>query len=872
MSEWLDFLRFARPWALLLLFVPLIWLFFIMLRGRDWHPKRANWAALLRMLAVVMLILALAGPRVGSQVETRWVSFVLDLSQSAQLAGDPSQLLAQVRRLAPPKPHTRYGLIVFGRRPFIEQSFEETVTATEIHSEVDPVGTDISAALRLALDTFPPQGGKSIVLLSDGRPTQGQLDEVLARAAREGVQISTVPLEMRASEYWISRLDAPPEAAPHLPFTLSVEVSASDFAQGTLVIYRNGTLVPDLRRSVDLSPGLNDFTFKDELSDPGSYQYQAVLQMPGDSLAENNQYMALVEVHGGPQILLIAPKTPDESALPQLLGQAGYGFQTMTPSQWSPNAASLAVYRAIILDNVELVKLNDDQISALETYVRDQGGGLLLIQGRPAVEGFANKQFERMLPISYEGPQDLRRPPLALVMILDRSGSMSEMAGGARKIDLLKEAALSTLATLDPRSLIGVVAFSINYQWLIPLQSLEGEHRADLYPAIQGLSPGGGTDLYPALQDAIIALAGVQARVKHLIVFTDGQVDKSKSFSELFREIKASGITASSVAIGPDADLEVLKALADVGSGKLYPVADARDLPQITLEELQRVARNRWISGTTPVLPGPAVGRLGEIESTSIPPNDGHVLTFAKPTGEVELLVQGQGQDQAPDPLVSYWRYGLGQVAVLNTDLSGEGSASWVHWSGLTKLMSTLLGQAYSEEPPQLAQLKLSTQLAEGQLQAAVDAQSDGRWLDHLTLQAQLSSLNQSPIPLAFQQVAPGRYETSSESLAEGVYLLQLKALTLEGQSLGEIHRAVSVPYPDEYKEIGLDQMMLVHIARQTGGLYLEGADALPPPLLGHAIIYHEIWESLLLAGLLLFVGDLIARKLPRQPDRLDWD
>jgi hypothetical protein len=632
--------------------------------------------------------------------------------------------------------------------------------------------------------------------------------------------------------------------------------------QGTLAIYRNGVLLPDLRRSVELFPGLNTFTFKDKLSEPGIYQYQAILQVPGDSLTQNKQYTAMVEAQGGPQILLVAPQVPDQSALPQLLSQAGYGYQTITQGEWLPNAASLAPYREVILDNIELVKLTSDQLSALETYVRDQAGGLLLIQGRQAVEGFSNPEFERLLPVSYQGPQDLRKPPLALVMILDRSGSMSEMAGGARKIDLLKEAALSTIATLDPRSLIGVIAFSINYQWLIPLQALQGEHRADLYPAIQGLSPGGGTDLYPALEDAITALAGVQARVKHLIVFTDGQVDKSRDFPRLFREIKASGITASSVAIGPDADLEILKALSDMGSGKLYRVSDARDLPQITLEELQRVARNRWVKGTAPVLPGPAVARLAEIDPTSMPSNEGHVLTFAKPTSEVELLVQGQGEQ--PDPLISYWRYGSGQVAVLNTDLAGEGSASWVRWSGLTKLASALLGQIYSEEPPQLAQLKLATQIVEGRLQTTVEAQSEGRWLDQLTLQAQLSSLGQTAIPLRFQQVAPGHYEATSQALAEGSYLLQLKAASVEGQPLGEIHRALSVPYPDEYKEIGLDQMALVHIARQTGGLYLEGADALPPVLLGHAIVYHEIWAALMLVGLALFTLDLIARKLPR--------
>lgn len=856
MSAWLDFLRFTRPLLLLLLLAPLVW---ATLKGRFGRLALADGPLIMRTAAIVLLILALAGPRVGSQVEARWVYFVLDLSQSVQLAGEESQLLARLHQLAPIEPHTRYGLIVFGRQPVVEQDFQATISTTEVHSETDPVGTDIAAALRLALDTFPTQGGRSIVLLSDGRATEGGLDEVLARAAREGVQVSTVPLEARTSEYWVAGLQAPQDAALHLPFTITADIFASDAAQGTLALYRNGVLLPEERRSVELAPGLNHFLFKDQLSDPGIYQYQVVLRVPGDYLARNNEYSALVEARGGPQVLLIASRRPDDSALPKLLTQAGYDYQTSTPSEWLPNTASLAPYRAVVLDNVELTRLSADQIAALEAYVRDLGGGLLLIQGRQAVAGFADKAFERMLPIAYQGPQELRLPPMAVVLILDRSGSMSELAGGARKIDLLKEAAMGTVTTLDPHSLIGILAFTTTYQWIVPLQA--AERGAALYPAIQALSPGGGTDLYPALQEAITALDGAAARVKHLIVYTDGKVDKTKDFPQLFSEIQQGQITASAISIGPDADMQILKGLADVGNGKLYQVPDAHDLPRITLEELRRVARSRWVKGTSPVLPGPAAGRL-EIDPASIPPVNGHVLTFPKPTSEVQLLAQGQGQ--AADALSSYWRYGLGQVAVLNTDLSGEGSASWVRWPGLTKLASTLLGQVYSEEPPELAQFKLSTELSQGRLQATVDAESDGHWLDKLAFQGQLSGLGNAGIPLAFQQVGPGRYQATSEPLAQGVYLLQLVGSAPEGQMLGEIHRGLSVPYPAEYREIGLDQMTLIHMARQTGGLYLEGAPQLPPVLLGHAVIYHDIWSGLLLAGLLLFVGDLIARKLPR--------
>ena len=853
MNSWLDLIRFAHPWVLLLLLLPLAGLL---------RRQVRSWPMLLRLLVLTALILALSGPGVGSQVETRWVYFLLDLSQSTRLADDPAGLLAQVRQLAVPRPHTRYGLIVFGRQPLIEQSFQPTIAVREIHSTIDPLGSNIAAALLLALNSFPAEGGKSVVLLSDGRSSGGELDQVLARARGQGVQISAWPLADIHSEYWIARLQAPWQVSQQLPFRLQVQVFANSYAQDTLVIYRDGRLLPQMRRKVKLSPGLNRFSFQDQLDQPGLYRYQAVLQVPGDSLAQNNKYTVLVEAQGGPQVLLISAKTPDESVLPKLLAQAGYAYRQTTLRQWQPSAVGLLSYRAVILDNAPLSELNTEQIATLSGYVRDQGGGLLLIQGRSAVEGFDNKQFERILPLSYEGPQELRLPPLALVLVLDRSGSMGEAAGGARKLDLLKHATLGTVSALAPRSLLGIIAFSVGHQWVLSLGQVPS--RASLAQAIGKLTAGGGTDLYPALQAAIGALAKVQARVKHLIVFSDGKVAKvGKDFSRLFRQIRADGITASAIAIGPNADMQILQELRRAGQGKIYQVMDAHDLPRITLEELRRVVRNRWLQGSSPVLPGPAVGRLGPVAPARIPPLDGHVLTFPKPTSEVELITPGQGEQ--PDALVSYWRYGLGQVAVLNTDLAGEGSGGWVRWSGLSRLVGQLLGQVYSEEPPQLAQFKLQTHLSGGRLQATVEAQRGGRWLDRLELKARLSQVGQAEIPLVFHQVAPGRYQASSGPLPQGVYLLQLQGASAAGKDLGRLRRALSVPYPAEYRAIGLDQMTLVHIAQQTGGRYLEGASKLPPQLLGHRVIYLEIWPALLLAGLALFLADLITRKLPQR-------
>jgi len=557
-------IRFQSLSALLWLLVPTALLLGAWRWGlwaRRSGPERL--ALLLRAAALVLLALALSGPQLLSRVETHYVYFVMDLSEGTRAARLSQDWLARLREWAVPRPHVQYGLIVFGRGAAVEAPVGPTLDVDRVYTPVDGEATDLAAALELALGTFPPGGARTIVLLTDGQATEGgrKLGTLLARAAREGVRIFTVPLEAPAGtgEFAVQDLRMPEEVAVGLPFEYRALVYASRPTTARWLVYRDGKLLQS--SEVPLQRGLNFLTGRDELAAPGVYEYRAELVVPGgvDTLPQNNAFRALVEAVGEPQIALVhARGDPSPTPLESLLQRAGYAYTRIPLEELAPTPAALLPYRAVILDDVPLQALTRRQIEHLERYVRDLGGGLWVIQGRRAVEGFEDRAFERLLPVTYEGPEEIQRPAIALVMLLDRSGSMGELAGAYHKIDLLKQAAMEAIERFEGKNLLGVIAFDARYEWIVPLDKVGGR-RAQILQKIGRLSPGGGTDIYEALRDAVEALRNVKTRVKHILVFSDGKVARDRrDFQRLFREIAGSTISASSIAIGAQADFDFL--------------------------------------------------------------------------------------------------------------------------------------------------------------------------------------------------------------------------------------------------------------------------------------------------------------------------
>ena len=160
---------------------------------------------------------------------------------------------------------------------------------------------------------------------------------------------------------------------------------------------------------------------------------------------------------------------------------------SLPPPEKSPLLLEdLDAYEAVILSDVEADTMTPVEMEALAIYVRELGGGFILVGGESVYgeEGYSETVVEEILPVSF----DLERPSVALIIVLDKSGSM-----GGEKLELAKEASKAAVEVLRNDHMIGIVAFDYDHYcpWIcrrqrIAKKSIEGS--AESSPAVRPIS------------------------------------------------------------------------------------------------------------------------------------------------------------------------------------------------------------------------------------------------------------------------------------------------------------------------------------------------------------------------------------------------
>ena len=118
------------------------------------------------------------------------------------------------------------------------------------------------------------------------------------------------------------------------------------------------------------------------------------------------------------------------------------------PPQGMPDAlADLQNYELLILSNVPATALSMRQMEVARTYVQDLGGGLIMLGGDQSfgLGGYYKTVLEEILPVRSDFEKEKEKPSLAMVLVIDKSGSM-----GGEKIEMAKEAAKSAVELLGP--------------------------------------------------------------------------------------------------------------------------------------------------------------------------------------------------------------------------------------------------------------------------------------------------------------------------------------------------------------------------------------------------------------------------------------
>lgn len=827
----------------------------------DLPPWQQRLSALLRMLLVAALALALARP--STIGERRTVATVLVVDVSASIGDrqlDAARALVEEARAA------RHGddllrLITFGSHPrLVDLPPDGTPLPPDALARHDADGSDLAAALTLSYGLYPPGTLPRAILVSDGNETEGDVAAEAAEAARRGVRVSVVSFPRAAAdEVLVRSLTLPSDVKVGAPFEVTAEVYSSRAQPATLTLYRDEFINPlEGRKRVALAAGANTVRWKAEVAQAGFTTFRAVVGSAGgeklhDTLAANNAAVASLSVKGKPRVLYVEGEPGSAGYLAHALGRESIDVDLRGSYGLPASPRELAAYDLVILSDVAQTFVGPAQMAALESYVRDLGGGFIMAGGENSFGsgGYTGSRLEKLLPVRFDTEKKRDQPGLALALVIDRSGSMT-----GEKLELAKDAAKATAELLGADDLLGVIAFDSQPTPIVRLQ--RAANRVRIGSDISRLNAGGGTNILPALKEAYDELDPARAKLKHVILLTDGQASYD-GIRELCDEMAEHKITISAVGVGAEADKTLLTMIAERGGGRFYYTQSAQNIPKIFTKETTEVARNALVEEQVGVHVQKRAELLDGVGIETAPPLRGYVSTKPKPLSDV-ILVSDLGE-----PILARWRVGLGQAAAFTSDVKNRWAVHWINWPGYAKFWAHLVRSTMRHATSASGRsFELSADVDPPRARVSVDAiGADDKFVNGLdtTLQVIDPEHPGDKRQFAMRQTAPGRYEGEFTPGRYGAFLLRA-IHSANGQTVAESTGALSLPYPREYLALPADEALLARVAAITGGR-VAPAPAQLFDAAGERVLHHrDLWPWCLWLAALLLLADVAARRV----------
>jgi Mg-chelatase subunit ChlD len=844
------------PLALVgLLALPFFW--WLGKPGGAWARGRAWTALILRSLLVICLVLALAGLHIVRATDSLAVVFLIDASDSMSAPTVDAARQYAEDAIAAMQPQDQAAIIVFGSDAVVERPMSPVRDVGPLESEVVSINTDLAEAIRLGLALYPPGAARRMVILSDGLVNVGDAEKAARIAAAADVQIVAVPFStVMGEEVLVTDVDAPTRLNEGQVFDLTVTVESSIEALADLYVTSGGQTI--VEEAVSLVEGVNRYTFTLTATQPGLTSFRAqIIPRGGDLFYQNNQLSAFSQVVGPPRVLIVYDDESETTNLGEALVAQGLQVDRVSAAALPADLATLSNYQSIVLTNVPARSLGPEVMHALQIYVRDLGGGLVVSGGPNAygVGGYFMTPLEETLPVEMQLRDQERLPQLTVVYVIDRSGSMSDTSvGGIPKIELAKEAILRSINLLGPLDRVGVVAFDENATWVVDLGP--ADDRGAIGRRVGTLRAGGGTDIYAGVLAVSRVLPNDPGQLRHVVLLTDGGASP-EGIADLVKEMyDEHGITFSVIAIG-QGYAPFIEDLPDLADGRFHYAYNVDTIPEIFTEETVIATRAYVIeqefypdlASTSPIMNG--------ISAT--PSILGYVGTSIKPTAQ-QILVTNQ-----EDPLLAAWQYGLGRAVAWTSDATGRWAANWVGWPDYARFWSQAVRWTITEGANQNVEVRV---VQEGEsVRVVVDALADdGSYLNGLDLGGSVVHPDLSSMPLELSQVAPGRYEGTFEPDDEGAYFVRIAGA--EPGSGDDSQAAVAqtsgwvLAYSPEYRSLEGDSRYLEYLTGLTGGGIVDTPAAAFAHNLRADRVSQPVWHWLLLAAVLILPFDIAVRRL----------
>lgn len=762
-----------QTWALLLAAAAGVWWLGRRIPLTGW---RRAVALVGRAGALMSVMLALWGPVTRQRHDVpRRVVYLVDRSASID-AAQARWIAARVSALEAQRPaQVERALAVFGDTPAVvappaRERLPDADRLTHVLEQAGPrsASTNLERALvGVSTDVLQGQGG-SIVLLSDGRETAGDVSAITDYLRHQGIEVFPVapPAATSASALW-DELVVPPvvrQGAP-VPVRLVLYSGASQPVQANVDIMMRGISLT--RRSLSLRPGWQVFTLSVPAVQQGTMALDVALTIPESRMHERRT--AYTDIEGPPQVLLVTDETQALPPLASVLRRREMDVALARLAELPSDPALLAAYDAVVLWHPAKSAITPPQAEALRAYVETQGGGLLTVGlgGNLADELNTEAPVDPLLPVAFlpKGLQESTRR-ICIVLLIDRSASMI-----GPRLAATKRAAVELVKQLSPEDLVGILAFDTQPYVVIEVQQVQ-QIGSRLVEKLVKLRSTGGTDILPALAAAANRLELTDAKVKHIILLSDGNTPiHEQAYEAIMLGLRQEGISISTIGIGSAfINEEFLQWLARMTGGRHYQLNSLDELPKLiardTQESLERLPYTEGV-----FKPSRAPGTDWWAELGELPSLRGYLTAEAKPTARIDATVRGGEED---DPLLTRWHRGRGRVATFTSDADARWSPDWVRWPGYEPAWAQVV--RWVMRPRFTEELFIRVEERQGLPHVIIE----GALVEP---RAQLVSADRAlTLPLALTDTGPWRWRAPLEQIPGGWYQLRLETRAAQAE------------------------------------------------------------------------------------------
>lgn len=861
----------------MILFSP-IWLLLLVPLGAGLYAWQLPTRALniMRGITLGLLVLAMAQPALRLPDRHGYVVVVADRSESMPNNSEDEQLEIIKTLHSEMGSSDRLAVVSFGDRVIHDLS-PGVKGMDAFKASGDQQHSRLTDGMEAALSLIPPDDAGRLLILSDGHWTGRDPNTVTAQAAGRGVTIDYRWLSRaRAADLAIRDLQVPDSVSPGQAFMLSGWVHSPRAQTIEYELTKHGQAISSGTREMRL--GLSRLLFRDRAKISGTAAYQFNIRTPGsmdengtlapasgDAFPENNQARALVDVRGTKPILLVS-QFGGESGLAKLLVEGGMTLVARKPNQCPWTLDDLSRWSGVVLENVMAGDIGLDGMKTLKAWVEDVGAGLMMTGGEKsfAPGGYYGSPLEEILPVSMERRNEIRKLQTAIVVVLDRSGSMSmSVSGGKTKMDLANLGTAQVLDLLSPTDEFGVIAVDSSPHTILKLASADKQQNAVFRNKILGIqSMGGGIYVYEALEATAKMLQQAKAANKHVILFSDAQdSEQPGNYKQLVATMRKAGITISVIGLGTDKDVDanLLKDIAKRGEGNIYFTDRPTEIPRIFAQDTFAVARNTFIKETTALEITGALNTLGVTSQWKPPTLEGYNLTYKRERASVGMV----SRDEYRAPVVAFWQAGNGRVACFTGEADGTYAGAFSQWKEAGDFYATLARWAAGEQSQLPDKMLVTQEVREGVcfVQLHLDPDRAG---EKFTQAPQVTVLRNQAGQETRKETLPLKWKTADMMEAalpmEGAETI-LNTVTI-GPNVSQSLPPVCLPYSPEFAPDRADRgrTVLADIGKTTGGRdrlnLAEIWTTLPRQL---RFVQLSIW--LVIAALILFLLEVLQRR-----------